>query len=207
MKLSEKAYQLIKEKIITLQLRPLSVLNERVLMEELGLGRTPIREALYKLAHEDLVIIVPRRGMFVADISITDLLKLFEVRVVLEGFCARLAAERRTEEQLARAESAIQELKHTPEENYKALMDIDERLHKVMYEMSDNEFLIDILNRLYDHSLRLWYLTLDRLGSVKSSIEEHIGVIEAIRVENGDRAEKLIQQHIIEFQRKIKEAI
>ncbi|HDN79478.1 MAG: hypothetical protein DRI61_10730 [Chloroflexi bacterium] len=207
MKLSEKAYQLIKEKIITLELRPLSVINERELMEELGLGRTPIREALYKLAHEDLVIIVPRRGMFVADISITDLLKLFELRVVLEGFCARLAAERRTEEQLAEADALLNELRNVSGDDYKALMDIDERLHKLMYEMSDNEFLIDILNRLYDHSLRLWYLTLDRLGNVRSSIEEHIGVMEAIKAGDGETAEKLIQQHIIEFQQKIKDAI
>ncbi|MEE8391378.1 MAG: GntR family transcriptional regulator, partial [Anaerolineae bacterium] len=100
-RLSEKAYRLIKEKIITLELSPSKVISEQSLMEDLGLGRTPIREALLQLAKEDLVTVVPRRGMFVADISITDLQKISEVRIVLEGFCARLAAQRITKDQIA----------------------------------------------------------------------------------------------------------
>ena len=126
MRLSDKAYELIRHKIITLELPPLAPIDEQALMEDLQLGRTPIREALQRLAAEDLVLLAPRRGMFVADISITDLQKIFELRMVLEGFCARLAAERVTPEQLAKMEAAIQELAQVPAANGKALMAIDE---------------------------------------------------------------------------------
>jgi DNA-binding GntR family transcriptional regulator len=99
-RLSDKAYHLIRLKIITLELAPLSAIDEQALMEDLQLGRTPIREALQRLAAEGLVNSAPRRGMFVADISLTDLQKIFELRVILEGFCARLAAQRVTRDQL-----------------------------------------------------------------------------------------------------------
>ena len=100
MRLSEKAYRLIKEKVVTLELPPSAVIDEHVLMQQLGLGRTPIREALQRLDSEGLVNIARRRGTFVNDISVTDLQKIFELRIVLEGFCARLAAQPAPEEPL-----------------------------------------------------------------------------------------------------------
>ena len=132
MRLSDKAYQLIRHKIITLELPPLSAIDEQALMEDLQLGRTPIREALQRLAAEGLVISAPRRGMFVADIGITDLQKIFEMRMVLEGFCARLAAQRVTAEQLGQMQAVILELEQVPDGDSKALMDIDERFHQLV---------------------------------------------------------------------------
>ena len=122
MRLSEKAYHLIKEKIVRLELKPLSVIDEQALQEDLNLGRTPIREALHRLAAEGLVIIAPRRGMFVADISITDLQKVFQVRMVLEGFCARLAAQKATEEQIAQMDAVFEELERVPDYDAEALV-------------------------------------------------------------------------------------
>ena len=204
MRLSEKAYQLIKEKIITLELPPASLINEQALMEELELGRTPIREALHRLAVEGLVNIVPRRGMFVADISITDLQRIFEVRMFLEGFCARLAAQRVTEDQIVQMEAVLQDLEQVPDGDVKALMAIDKRFHQLIYQAADNEFLAEILNRLYAPSLRLWYLGLDRLGGFREAIEQHQGIAEAVKARDGTQAEALIQQHIAQFQQEIK---
>jgi len=175
-RLSEKAYHLIKEKIVTLELLPLSVIDERVLMEELGLGRTPIREALHRLAAEGLVNIVPRRGMFVANISITDLQKIFEVRMPMEGLCARLAAQRVTAGQIAQMERLFHALEQVPDRDIKGLMSVDERFHHLLYQAADNEFLAEALDRLYAPSLRLWYLVLDRLGDVRDAVERHRGV-------------------------------
>ena len=207
MRLSEKAYHLIKEKIVTLELAPFSVIDERALMEELELGRTPIREALHRLAAECLVDIVPRRGMFVANISITDLQKISEVRVVLVGFCARLAAQRITEEQIAQMKAILQDLEQVQDSDTKALMTIDERFQALLYQAAHNEFLAETLDRLYAQSLRLWYLALDRLSGVRAAIEQHRGVVEALKAGDGARAEALIQQHISQFQQKIKAAI
>src|SRR5437899_6971754 len=91
---TEEAYQRILERIVSLEMPPGSVVNESRLREELKIGRTPIREALQRLARENLVRSIPHRGTFVTDVNITDLARITEVRVVLEGHCARLAAER-----------------------------------------------------------------------------------------------------------------
>lgn len=207
MRLSDKAYHLIKQKIITLELAPLSAIDEQALMEDLHLGRTPIREALQRLAAEDLVLLAPRRGMFVADISITDLQKIFEARMILEGFCARLAAERATLDQLTEMESLLIELKNVPDGDGKALMSIDERFHELLYRAADNEFLTDTLRRLHALSFRIWHVVLDRLGSVRDAMEQHVQIAEAIKEGDGARAETLVQQHVSGFQQEIKDAL
>lgn len=206
-RLSEKAYHLIKEKIITLDLSPLSVIDEQTLREDLGLGRTPIREALHRLSAEGLVIIAPRRGMFVADISITDLVKIFEVRMAMEGYCARLAAKRCTPTLIAQMEETIRALEKTPPNDAHGLMEIDERFHSLLYQAADNEFLADSLDRLHALSLRLWFLVLDRLGDVWSAIDQHRAIVEALKAGDAERAELLIKQYISEFQNEIKEAL
>jgi DNA-binding GntR family transcriptional regulator len=203
-RLSEKAYRLIKEKVITLELPPSAVIDEQALMQELDLGRTPIREALQRLDSEGLVNVVPRRGTFVSDISITDLQAIFEFRTVLEGFCARLAAQRITEEQIEAMESVLRDLEEVRSGDRRALMSLDQRFHSLLYAASDNEFLAATLDRLYDLSLRLWHLVLNHLKGVRHSIEQNGRVIEALREGNGVEAEALMREHIVEFQQKIK---
>jgi DNA-binding GntR family transcriptional regulator len=203
-RLSEKAYRLIKEKVVTLELPPASVIDEQVLMRELDLGRTPIREALQRLDSEGLVNIVPRRGTFVCDISITDLQAIFELRTVLEGFCARLAAQRVTDDQIEKMEAVLRDLEQVHGEDHRALMSLDKRFHSLLYAAADNEFLAATLDRLYDLSLRLWHLVLNHLEGVRHSIEQNGRVIAALRKGDGARAEALMQDHIVEFQQKIK---
>ena len=204
MRLSDKAYQLIRHKIITLELPPLSAIDEQALMQALQLGRTPIREALQRLAVEGLILSIPRRGMFVAEISITDLQKIFELRVILEGFCARLAAQRATPEQLSRIQSVLHELDYVAEGDAQALMAIDERFHELLYQAADNEFLASTLSRLHALSCRLWYLVLDRLDGVRGAMEQHVDITEALKAREAEQAEALIQQHVFEFQQGIK---
>ncbi|MGD9030288.1 MAG: GntR family transcriptional regulator [Anaerolineae bacterium] len=204
MRLSEKAYRLIKEKVITLELPPSSVIDEQMLMQQLHLGRTPIREALQRLDAEGLVNIVPRRGTFVNDISITDLQKIFELRTALEGFCARLAAQRITEDQIERMESVLQDLDEVPDGDPRALMVIDKRFHRLLYAAADNEFLAETLNRLYDLSLRLWHLVLNHLEDVRHSIAQHRQLLDALRQGEEAKAEALVKEHIVEFQQNIK---
>jgi DNA-binding GntR family transcriptional regulator len=206
-RLSEKAYHLIKEKILTLELEPLAVIDEQALQEDLNLGRTPIREALHRLASEGLIMVAPRRGMFVADISITDLQKIFEMRVLLEGFCARLAVQRASEKQIAAMIDVLGELDTVDPTDRRALLDIDRRCHQLLYQAANNEFLADHLARLHALSLRLWYLTLNRLDDVKGSVQEHCQITEAIRLREGERAQALVQEHIAHFQQEIRRVL
>jgi DNA-binding GntR family transcriptional regulator len=143
----------------------------------------------------------------VNDISVTDLQKIFELRIVLEGFCARLAAQRVTEDQLEKMENVLQDLEQVKDGGPCALMRIDKRFHRLLYQAADNEFMTDILNRQYDLSLRLWYLVLSRLTEVRHSIEQHFEVLSALREGNSSRAEAVIQKHIVEFQQSIKSAL
>jgi DNA-binding GntR family transcriptional regulator len=203
-RLSDKAYDLIRHKIITLELPPLAPIDEQSLIEDLQVGRTPIREALQRLAAEDLVFFAPRRGMFVADISITDLQKIFEVRLVLEGFCARLAAQRILPEQLCEMKAITDELQRVPDSDRRGLMHIDERFHDLLYEAADNEFVADTLRRLHALSFRLWHMALDRLGAVRHAMEQHIEITAALEARDEDRTEALIRQHILEFQQELR---
>lgn len=207
MRLSDKAYQLIRHKIITLELPPLTSIDEQVLMEDLQLGRTPIREALQRLAVEDLVFFAPRRGIFVSEISITDLQKIFEARLVLEGFCARLAAQRATAEQLARMDDIVAGLDKVDGKESRALMAVDEAFHEWLYDAADNKFVADTLRRLHALSFRLWHLVLDRLGNVREAMEQHVEIADAVKARDGARAELLIQRHISEFQQEIRSVL
>lgn len=207
MRLSDKAYQLIRHKIITLELPPLSAIDEQQLMEELELGRTPIREALQRLAAENLVSIAPRRGIFVAEISLTDLQKIFELRMNLEGFCARLAARRITPSQLNKMKGVMAELDLVPDKDCRALMSIDEQFHNLLYEAADNEFLSNTLGSLHALSFRIWHMVLDRLGNVRTAMEQHINITNALEQGEELEAERLLQQHISDFQAEIKSVL
>lgn len=202
--LKEQAYQEIKHKIVALELKPGEVINEAELKRELGLGRTPIREALQRLALEKLVVIVPRRGMFVTEIGLEDLQRLFEVRVELEGLAARLAARRGREEHWRRMEKVLSQLdKNVEDTDNEILITIDGKCHDIMYEAADNAFLQDILSTMYALSLRLWYYSLGRIGGMYGAVREHQRILEALQARDGDRAARLLEEHISSFQKEI----
>jgi len=200
--LREQAYDCIKEKIVSLRLPPSSVINEAELREELGLGRTPIREALIRLSLEKLVVIVPRRGMFVTEIGIRDLQQLFEMRLPMERLGVRLAAERGNDEHWARMNNVLSELPETGITN-KDLINIDKTCHEIIYEAAHNDFLSDILVTHYALSLRLWYYFLSQMGDMREAIQDHKLILDALYVRDGNQAAKLMERHIRTFQEKI----
>ncbi|MFQ5401425.1 MAG: GntR family transcriptional regulator [Anaerolineae bacterium] len=202
--LSQQAYEGIRQKIVSLELAPGEIIDEAALREELGLGRTPIREALQRLSLEKLVVIVPRRGMFVAEIGITDLQQLFEMRMVLESLAARFAAARGTAAHWQRMEAILA----GPQRDggitsNEMLIAIDEACHQIMYEAADNEFLHDTLVTLYALSLRLWYFFLSKIGDMRGAVMEHKLILEALKAGDGDEAARLIEGHIHAFQEEI----
>jgi DNA-binding GntR family transcriptional regulator len=196
--LSQQAYDCIKQKIVSLELPPGAVINEGRLREELKLGRTPIREALKQLALEKLVTIVPRRGMFVTDIRINDLGRLFEVRLELESLAARLAAERGSMAAWKRMEQALSTLDEERADN-ETLIAIDQDCHKIIYEAANNVFLHDTLVTYYAHSLRLWYYFLADLADMTTAIIEHRRILDALRAGQPERAGRLMAGHIQAF--------
>jgi DNA-binding GntR family transcriptional regulator len=206
--LSDQAYYRIRELIVTLELPPGSLVSERELMERLGLGRTPVREALRDLARDCLVEVYPRRGMFVSAVDVRDLAGLSEVRVTLEGRAARLAAERATAADIARIELLLDELariRDAPSE--RALIDLDQRIHRHIWECTHNEFLAATLNEYYVLTLRIWFLALDRVARLEDAIQEHRELLVAIRDGDGARAEEAMRRHVTGFETAIRNVL
>jgi DNA-binding GntR family transcriptional regulator len=203
---SHKAYTQIKERIITTRMPPGCVIHEGELMRELGLGRTPIREALKQLEAERLVVVAPRRGMFVADVAITDLQNIHEVRLEIDSLCARLAVERITPAQLAEFESLVSELVASESAgDQKQLMETDRRLHHMIAQAADNKLLLTEFEILYNLSLRIWYLYLDRLQPADLEIQAFTEILAAIKAQDAGRADQAMRRHILHFQDSIKQ--
>jgi len=204
---ANRAYEIIKHKIITLEMAPGSAIRESALADELQLGRTPIREALRLLQAEQLVATIPRRGMFVTNVSITDLQQIAEVRIELEGLAARLAAERATPEEVVRLEEHCDEAERSPDKDPRRVIHTDRRLHIWIAEASHNDYLVTEVDRYYTLSLRLWHLALARVQTADLDVSVHRRVTEAIKDRDADRAEALMQEHIRNFHRSIRAAM
>jgi DNA-binding GntR family transcriptional regulator len=206
--LSDQAYYRIRELIVTLELAPGSPVSERELMERLALGRTPIREALQALARERLVEVYPRRGMFVSGVDVRDLAGLSEVRLTLEPRAARLAAERATDADRGRIAVLLKELDHVRDKpDERALIDLDQRIHRHIYECTHNPFLAATLNEYYVLTLRIWFLALDRVTRLEDAVREHRELLRAIRARNAERAEEAMRRHVTGFENAIRRVL
>ena len=203
----ERAYLLIRDQIVTLKLAPGSVIEEAGLRQELGLGRTPIREALQRLAHENLVSFIPHRGTFVCDINLTDLHRLTEVRVEMEGYAARLAAERAGASDRAAMEALMAELETIDESDVRGLMRLDQQIHRQVYQATRNAFLQAMLEESFNLSLRIWFLGLDRGVRLKEAVEEHRQLLDAIVSRDPKKAESVMRQHVAGFEHAIRKVL
>lgn len=206
--LADRAYYRIRELIVTLELPPGSLVSERDLMERLELGRTPVREALRALARECLVEVYPRRGMFVSSVDVRDLAGLSEVRLTLECRGARLAAERATDADRAQIELLLAELTRVGDEPSKRLLiDLDQRIHRHIYDCTHNAFLAATLNEYYVLTLRIWFLALDRVAELGDAVHEHRELLQAIRNGDADRAETTMRRHVQGFEDAIRRVL
>jgi DNA-binding GntR family transcriptional regulator len=203
---SEEAYLRIRDMILTLDLAPGSLVQEARLRDELAIGRTPIREALQRLAHEKLVRSVPHRGTFVTDVNITDLARITEVRVVLEGHAARLAAERCTPADREEIRNLLASVAKRASDQ-RELMRLDQEIHRQVYRTARNTFLESTLERYFNLSLRLWFLVLDRQVRLREAVEEHVALLNSIIDGDGDRAEETMRTHVTGFEREIRAAL
>jgi DNA-binding GntR family transcriptional regulator len=197
--LAEKAYHAIRELIVSLELAPGAVIEERELMVRLGIGRTPVREALRRLAHERLVEVYPRRGMFVTGVDVRELARLSEVRVVLEPEAARLAAERATDADRAAIGELLEELGAGGRDD-RELMELDERIHGAVYRAAHNDLLEATLSQYYVLALRIWSMALDQAHELEEAVEAHRALLEAIQNGDGQRAAETMRAHVQNFE-------
>jgi len=203
--MADRAYSQLRDRIVTLAIAPGAPINEDALGRELEMGRTPVREAIQRLALENLVTVFPRRGTFASEINITDLAAISDVRVVLEGHAAYRAAERITPAQLSELERLLDELKGAGgDEDAAALMVLDARVHRLIHRCAANPYLEQTLSRYFNLSLRIWHLVLERLPHLPARVHEHRNLLEAIRARDPERSREVIAAHITTFEQEIR---
>ena len=154
-----------------------------------------MREALRRLAQEQLVEVFPRRGMFVTGVDVRDLARISEVRAALEPEAARFAAERATDEEREELAALGDEITRGAD-----LMGLDERIHRAVYAAAHNDLLEKTLGEYYVLALRIWMIALDRAQDLEEAVEAHRDLIEAIVVGDGDRAAKVMRAHVENFE-------
>jgi DNA-binding GntR family transcriptional regulator len=203
--LADRAYADLRDRIVTLRIAPGAPIDEDVLGGELGIGRTPVREAIKRLALENLVTVFPRRGTFASDINITDLADISDVRMQLEGHAAYRAAQRITPALRAELEKLLAELDSSQgSDDTEALMALDARVHRFIHRAAGNPYLEESLGRYFNLSLRIWYLVLDRLPHLFTRVHEHAELLEAIADGDAEHARAIISEHIETFEREIR---
>jgi len=187
--LTDKAYAQIEEQIVTLQLPPGTVLSELVLADRLGIGRTPIREALHRLSRDGLVNILPRRGVLVSEIDLRSQLRLLEVRRELERLMARGAAERATEEERAQfAEIAQGMQRASDKEDDISFMRLDQQMNNLISLSARNEFASRSMGLMHGLSRRFWYQHYKEAADLPLCARLHAAVAGAIAERDPDRA-------------------
>ena len=200
--LADRAYVAIRDLIVSLELPPGALIEERQLVESLGIGRTPVREALRRLSQEQLVEVFPRRGMFVTGVDVRDLARISEVRAALEPEAARLAAERATDEERDELAALGDEIKRGAD-----LMGLDERIHRAIYAAAHNRLLEKTLGEYYVLALRIWMIALDRAHDLEEAVEAHRGLLHEIVVGNGDRAADAMRAHVENFEQAMRKVL
>jgi DNA-binding GntR family transcriptional regulator len=207
--LAERAYRAIRDQLVMLDIRPGAPINEDQLAQSLGVGRTPVREALKRLQYERLVTTYPRRGTFATEVNITDLAHISEVRVELEPLAAARAARRATAEDRAALTAVRRELAGVDPRHSDAaeLMHLDLKVHRAVYAATHNPYLEDTLIRHDNLATRIWCLFIDRLADMAGHVEEHGPLIDAIVAGEPDAAAQIARAHVEGFERAVRDAI
>jgi DNA-binding GntR family transcriptional regulator len=207
--MADRAYALIRDRLIMLDIRPNDPLDDRALAQELGVGRTPVREALNRLVLERLVVTYPRRGTFATGVDIADLAGISEIRAQLEPLAARRAAEhasRATRAELADLASRTATL-DVGALNRTELMRWDLTVHRAIYRAAGNPHLEDVLIRYDNLATRIFCLFLEKLPTVDEHVGEHVELLRTIADGQADRAEALAREHVLGFERAVRAAI
>lgn len=188
------AYERIRDRIISLALPPGAPLNETDLVGRLGVGLTPVRDAIKRLALEHLIIVYPRRGTFVSEINLADERWLTEVRVEMEGLAAELAASRANMEERRAIMTCVDTL--LSESDQLRINALDTEFHRLLYRAAHNPFLEASLNQYLNLSVRLWYYCRDRLRATSSDSDFHKQVAVAVMAGDPQAARAGIVAHL-----------
>jgi DNA-binding GntR family transcriptional regulator len=204
--LTERAYRALEEEIVTLRLKPSQVLSEQMLSATFKIGRTPIREALQRLAREGLVAILPRKGILVSDINPRNQLLVLEVRRELERLLSRAGAERATKEQREQLQDIARGMDRASKANDDiAFMRLDRELNRLMIDAGHNDYAARSMKLLQGLSRRFWYMHYREAADLPLCARLHANQARAIAQGDGDaaaRASDKLMDYVENFTRR-----
>ena len=193
----ELVYQKLRENILNGHYKHGDELRETAVGKEIGVSRTPVREALRQLELEGLVTIIPNRGAYVNMITAKDVQDIYVIRSMLEGLCARWATQSITDEQLDSMEETLCLSEyHTSKKNYEKLYELDSLFHEQLYEAGGSRILNHILSDFHDYVKMVRKATISTSSRSVTSTEEHRAIFEAIKEKDPDKAEALAKVHV-----------
>ncbi len=195
--LTDRIYVVIKDGIISQEFKPGTRLIDQEIAERLGVSRTPVREAIARLAADGLVTMIPRRGAFVVQLSIKDIEDVYDVREALEGLAVELAVQRLSDDDLMSLRDLLDQATAALGNNELSLcFDLDRQFHDTLVQLSDNGRLVEF-NRILSGSIQVsrWWHCRDHMRA-ELSLREHWGVFEALKQRNAARASQAIREHI-----------
>jgi len=205
--LAEQAYLFIRDRLVMLDIKPGDPINEDWLGGTLGMGRTPIREALKRLEAERLVVAYPRRGTFATDVNISDLAHISEVRRTLEPMATAAAAGRATAADRADLARLREQLDADLSGDNAELLKTDLALHRAIYHCVHNPFLEDTLIRYDNLATRIWCVFVPRLSGMAGHVHEHVPLLTAIIEGDAEKAAALTVEHVVGFEKAIRALI
>lgn len=205
---SDQLYEILKNRIVRLEYKPGEVLNEADIASEFDMSRTPVRKVFEQLKNNNLLNIIPRYGAQVAPIDFKYMKSVLAVLRELEGFAARLAVDRMTDEKIEELESGIERIKNYDiVEDYKLIIMEDEKFHETIFVSCDNPCLVELLYGLHIHTERLWFYLQQDITDVNLFLETMPVIVQAIKDRDADKAEKEAQRHIDIFVERIRQEL
>ena len=195
--LRDVVFENLREAIVEGKLKPGQRLMEVQLADQLGVSRTPVREAIRKLELEGLVVMLPRKGAYVADLSLKDMIDVLEIRASLEGLAASLAAQRISDEDIKKLESIVDEFKDSVSDlDVESLLKKDVEFHECIFKATNNQKLHQIINSLWEQVYRFRFTYVSDYDSTVNIIEEHKMILDAIKNRDSELAKKYAMEHI-----------
>ncbi|MBP3758773.1 MAG: GntR family transcriptional regulator [Firmicutes bacterium] len=195
--LREIVYEELKRQIMVGEIAPGTRMMEVELAEEMGVSRTPVREAIRKLEKEGLVTIEPRRGAYASDISAKDMVDILEVRQDLEGMAAGIAAQKITDEGRIELENIARKYKESVDrEDIEEIIKNDEAFHKYIVSLSGNKTLIKMVSQVQELALRFRYIYYEDFSRFKNQPSEHQAIVDAIAGGDVAGARKYAEEHL-----------
>lgn len=203
--LTDTAYESLRSRLVLLDIAPGAPINEHGLSRELGIGRTPLREALKRLESDHLVVTYARRGTFASSVDITALTEISEIRQSLEPLAARLACQRLDDHDRSGLADLRDALGSLPADTTaRDHMEWDLRVHRALYRACHNEHLQTALTRYGNLATRIWSVAAPRLPDIGSHVVGLGNLIETVLAGEADVAEQLMLEHMRDFERRIR---